>query len=501
MKRAILVTLAVFLIATIASAAFRQQITVINSSAVTLTDYQVNILLTSAQPAFWQLVKNDGGDIRFEDGVTSANIVYHLQSFNYSAKTASIWVKIPSITANSTNVIYMTFGNHALVSASSIANTWIMYDDFSGAAVDTGIWTVTNSTGVSVSGGNLNMTSTTGRLTSTTLISGTTLLEAKLKYTTEPTNGFTGLSVHFSTSNTFGYLFHPGNDYWKMDSNVYTAFTAAPPAATDLLVKLTLRSDNINTVSCENYSTGVIYNLSPGATKTITNLNVMVGERQSNEYTGQAFSASWDWIRARKTNAPNIEPTVSIDTVSGPVTATGRVVTGSTGLVDVNVTLSNPSTGFSYTIKTGVGGDFLQYPDVAGTMRLTFSKSGYYFDNTVSEFASDGATAVDLGTIRAYPVPVAQGQISNNIFTPGSTDSRYNSLSFSVASNPDSEVLKLRISNSAGALVRELESSSLTDLNWNGKDASGNIPPGGIYIYQFLMGNTTVKKGTLTLIK
>lgn len=101
-----------------------------NSSA--LTDYQVKINLTSANFDFTK-AKSDGSDIRFTDSDKRTLLNYWIENYDSSGQTATIWVKVPSIDANSTKDIYLYCGNDTAVSASDGDSVFEFFDDFEGS--------------------------------------------------------------------------------------------------------------------------------------------------------------------------------------------------------------------------------------------------------------------------------------------------------------------------------------------------------------------------------
>jgi len=129
------------------------------NSGNNLTDYQVMIQLTSSWDG-WSYVKSDGSDIYFTD--SSGNPLYFwFESWDYTNKNAIIWVKIPSIPANSTVRIYLHYaGINPYSSYRNGDNVFIFFDDFRGqTSLNTNKWitintpTLTFSTnGVEISG-------------------------------------------------------------------------------------------------------------------------------------------------------------------------------------------------------------------------------------------------------------------------------------------------------------------------------------------------------------
>lgn len=74
----------------------------IESDAATLTDYQVKLDLQGNDPTAvdyldFSKVKSDGSDIRFTESDKTTLIPYYLESWNASAKTATVWLKLSEI--------------------------------------------------------------------------------------------------------------------------------------------------------------------------------------------------------------------------------------------------------------------------------------------------------------------------------------------------------------------------------------------------------------------
>ena len=132
---------------------------VINENSGTkLTDYQVEIELNSSNFDFSK-AKSDGADIRFYDG-NENELNYWIEEWNYSLKTAKIWVKVPNIPANENVALQMYYGNPDASAMSNGIAVFEFFDDFEGGDVDTSKWTVDNNGGYySVSNSNLYLNS------------------------------------------------------------------------------------------------------------------------------------------------------------------------------------------------------------------------------------------------------------------------------------------------------------------------------------------------------
>jgi hypothetical protein len=101
-------------------------ITIKENSGNALSDYQVLVKLNPSN--FPDKAKSDGSDLRFaEDG---KEFSYWIEDYNVGAKTARIWVKMPSISANGEAKIKMYYGNEKAGSVSGGDATFMFFDDF-----------------------------------------------------------------------------------------------------------------------------------------------------------------------------------------------------------------------------------------------------------------------------------------------------------------------------------------------------------------------------------
>jgi len=96
---------------------YRRKITITEQSGNDLSDYQVRIDLDATNFDFSHFL-NEGKDLRFTDA--SKNLLpYWVEKMNIAAEEATIWVKVPSIPANSSVDIFMYYGSSEVDSAST----------------------------------------------------------------------------------------------------------------------------------------------------------------------------------------------------------------------------------------------------------------------------------------------------------------------------------------------------------------------------------------------
>ena len=107
---------------------YRRAIKITEQSGNNLSDYQVRIDLDATNFDFSHAQTN-GDDIRFTDA--NGNLLsYWIEEWDAVNKTAKVWVKVPSIPANSTVKIYMYYGNPELSGKSNGYKTFVAFHDF-----------------------------------------------------------------------------------------------------------------------------------------------------------------------------------------------------------------------------------------------------------------------------------------------------------------------------------------------------------------------------------
>jgi hypothetical protein len=126
---------------------YRRSVTIANSGT-TQTDYQVNVLLTTANFTFAN-ADAGGNDLRFNYNGTS--LPYWIESWT-AGTSASIWVKVPSI-PNPDAVIYLYYGNAGQTSAADFDDTFTKNSGFAGLAAS---WHMDEGSGTSLDDSSAN---------------------------------------------------------------------------------------------------------------------------------------------------------------------------------------------------------------------------------------------------------------------------------------------------------------------------------------------------------
>ena len=120
-----------------------------NSKA--LNNYPVLLNLSFQDLITGGKLKADMSDMRLadSDGVTQLSF--------WPESTGNVWVKIPSLLAKSTKVIYLYYNNPAATSAADGTKVFDMFDDFGGNSLDGSKWTQVNGGSPSFSNGLMTM--------------------------------------------------------------------------------------------------------------------------------------------------------------------------------------------------------------------------------------------------------------------------------------------------------------------------------------------------------
>ncbi len=110
---------------------YRVPLTVDNTSNPSALDqYQVKVLLDSANMDFWSGIESDGRSIRLTDGDGSTLLDHFVDVFDYGGQNAELYAEVPSIPAGEIKNLYLYYGNSSSSSLSDGAATFFFYDDF-----------------------------------------------------------------------------------------------------------------------------------------------------------------------------------------------------------------------------------------------------------------------------------------------------------------------------------------------------------------------------------
>jgi len=125
------------------------EITIDNSAnSNDLTDYQVLLEIVN-DSTFFEDCQNEQKYLEFYDTDKATLLNHFVEEFDTTNKNAKIWIKVPSIPANSTKTIYLKINTSRTTDLSNPENVFDFYDDFEGTEIDSNKWK-TNSPNFSV---------------------------------------------------------------------------------------------------------------------------------------------------------------------------------------------------------------------------------------------------------------------------------------------------------------------------------------------------------------
>jgi len=114
-------------------------IKIVEQSGKDLTDYQVKVEITN--PDFFSKC-TDQKYIEFYDEDKQTLLSHYTELFDIANKIAVFWVKVPSIPANGTKMIYLNINTERTEDLSDPSKVFDLWDDFSGDSLDTTKWEV-----------------------------------------------------------------------------------------------------------------------------------------------------------------------------------------------------------------------------------------------------------------------------------------------------------------------------------------------------------------------
>lgn len=273
-------------------------------------------------------MKTDFSDLRFYDATALKELPYWIESITGSPATARVWLK-----TGDNNNIDMYYGNQRAASPSNAAITFDLFENFDGTALDAGKWTTNNASGITVSGGNLHFTNSSGQIKSNLTFNPGSVVEFKAKTTSWPENhtcfgGFDTGAVKAcwvpanlsSVMNGRGMFYQ--YSYGGFGQQSFTGnpnFTSKDQVMTtnNLLYRVGLiNSTNVN-YHIDELDRGIVHSDS-GAVSwgAISNVPVILGGTLANP--GQSYAADYDWVRVRKYAAVEPSVTLQVEITSAP---------------------------------------------------------------------------------------------------------------------------------------------------------------------------------------
>ena len=107
--------------------AYNSVVTINSDNVNALTDYQVKVVINTQALIAEGKMNADGSDIRFGDE-NCTELSYWIAS-GINTATTVVWVKVPNVTAGSTEV-NLFYGKADASAASNGASTFLYFDDF-----------------------------------------------------------------------------------------------------------------------------------------------------------------------------------------------------------------------------------------------------------------------------------------------------------------------------------------------------------------------------------
>ncbi|QSV44723.1 DUF2341 domain-containing protein [Geobacter benzoatilyticus] len=299
---------------------------------ITIANFQPNFQ-TKVTVAYDTDMKADFSDIRFFDPGTNQELPYWIEKKTDSS-TATVWVK-----TRTSSTIQLYYGNAGAENVASGTLVFDFFEDFTGSAIDTSKWTVTDGTGFSVSGGYLHGTDVTGRLTSKTTYSPGVVLDIKAKTTSFAIDGQIIGGFYAASYNNVGWLEHPAYVHYG-NNNAYTAKGGTPTAAANMLYSSAVKDASWINMQVTNFDTGALYWNAGNVNNGVSAESIVLGRRYDTDAcNGQPYATDWDWIRVRKYAATEPSATVGVEEQSAGYTFTA----GYTGPASAAATVATPA--------------------------------------------------------------------------------------------------------------------------------------------------------------
>lgn len=304
-----------------------RQVTVTNVGMRSLTDYAVRVALSASNFVFAD-ARSDGADLLPLSADFATRPGWYLESFDRASQTATLWVRVPNLSALGTATFVLAYGNPAATSTSSLLGRYELFDDFNGSAVDPSLWTVTTPSGGSATtrSGSLVLSHSVNHLVTSIrsrrpFRAGGATVTATMYNWSRSGNSFNYEAPAFGivnttfidgayASGTVALYVNNGDQYWASVGGLYqTFFPGSLPINMGAALggSETLAVTYAPTVSACVINGVTVLTTSAGVPPDTADLAVLV--EGSNPYNG-GTNVTIDRITATRTTTP--EPTVSV---------------------------------------------------------------------------------------------------------------------------------------------------------------------------------------------
>lgn len=136
---------------------FRQAVVVDNTANPdALTNHQAKVVLNTQSLIVSGQMQASGGDLRVLSK-TGSTLSFWIENNTVNTPSTNVWVKIPSLAANSADTIYLFYGRESASSLSNGINTFEFFDDFDGSFLNPAKWDDCGGGTITVAGGQLTL--------------------------------------------------------------------------------------------------------------------------------------------------------------------------------------------------------------------------------------------------------------------------------------------------------------------------------------------------------
>lgn len=425
----------------------RAPLTVTEGSGSTLTNFQTKVVVTYDAD-----MKADFSDLRFTS-VDGGTLLDHWLESKTDSTTATFWVEIPTLTASSATTIYMYYGNAAVTTASSGANTFLFFDDFSGSSLNAQ-WTSSTGT-ATVSGGELTLGASSGIFASGYAIPNDTIWESSANPVATSRKG---APVRASTTSTTGWVtdggagqtgmiwWNTGIIYAESESSEtnFTAYTAGYKK-----YKITYRPGNANSASFD-------YN-NAAATTTIATAGAS-GTMHPVLYSTDA-SSTWDWWLVRKyaSTVPSVATGIEAATFTYDQASLSSVTAATPSFTALGTfTETRGVTGGQGSTYYNLSLDGVNWKYWNGTVWATASSGNYNSAAVVNSYLPQFTTDIGAGSLyfKAFLVGASQPvEINTLVVTYASINVSLTAATQSVAESVGTVTVTAQLSTASGSTV------------------------------------------------
>ena len=488
--------------------AYRSPVVVGNTNATAYNFFEIKDTINTQALIAAGKMKADGGDLRFTDSLCNP-LPYWIES-GINTATTIVWFRVYNVPASASRTVFMYYGNPSAVTTGNPKSVFKFFEGFDGSGLEQFAQPCGNSGGVTVSGGNLNLSWSSDKvILSDTIFPRNEIYTAEMNVTASTGNWPALLWVkNDANQRAYGVLLQNSANLVRIGKS---GSGVGPCQGQNFTVQSSITSP-VGLWTTTWVATGDVRATFPGIAPLQTTDNEHARDTSFKIGIGGISSGTGsitiDWVRARRWSPAVITGTLNTaQELSVPKSPAGPSVTvlGSASLrfnwidsssnEDKFMIERSTNGGTNWVIRDSVAAGVVQYTDNGLTQNTQYC----YRVFAKNCMGASAPTTQVCGTTTFVGVSQTGAEIPKVFNLYQNYPNPFNPVTNIKFDIPRESFVKITIYDALGRIVRDIVNQNMQpgsySIDWN---ASSNAS--GIYFYRIQAGDY-VNEMKMVLVK